>query len=194
MRQAVVFDLDGTLTIRNLDFDAIRAEIGLPPGPILEALEHLPPERRSAAEAVLYKHERHAAQTAELHTGAADTIRKLQLRGFAVGILTRNARPWAQLVLDRFAIRVDALRCREDGAIKPDPQGLLEICERFNAQPSASWMVGDYLFDIVAGKNAGLKTVLMIADGEPPDYADQADHVIRSLPEVLQLVETPKNT
>ena len=38
-----VFDMDGTLTIAQHDFDAIRAELGLPEGlPILESLEKLP--------------------------------------------------------------------------------------------------------------------------------------------------------
>ena len=38
--RGVVFDLDGTLVVQELDFDAMRREIGLPPGtPLLEALE-----------------------------------------------------------------------------------------------------------------------------------------------------------
>ena len=38
--RAVIFDLDGTLTEPVLDFDAMRAEIGLPEGvPILEQLD-----------------------------------------------------------------------------------------------------------------------------------------------------------
>ena len=38
-RPCWIFDLDGTLTVAAHDFDAIRAELGLPQGrPILEAL------------------------------------------------------------------------------------------------------------------------------------------------------------
>ena len=41
--EAFIFDLDGTLTVAVHDFDAIRAELGLPVGrPILEELATLP--------------------------------------------------------------------------------------------------------------------------------------------------------
>ena len=49
-------------------------------------------------------------------------------------------------------------------------------------------MVGDYLFDIISGRDAGAKTVLMIGDGERPPFAEQADYVIQSLPELLPLI------
>jgi phosphoglycolate phosphatase-like HAD superfamily hydrolase len=40
--RGVVFDLDGTLVSQELDFEAIRREIGLPTGtPLLEALRQL---------------------------------------------------------------------------------------------------------------------------------------------------------
>ena len=45
--RAVIFDLDGTLTEPVLDFDAMRAEIGLTGGTILEQLEQLDAPRRS---------------------------------------------------------------------------------------------------------------------------------------------------
>ena len=37
--KAFIFDLDGTLTVPELDFAAIRAEMGIAEGPILEELE-----------------------------------------------------------------------------------------------------------------------------------------------------------
>ena len=45
--EAVIFDLDGTLTQPFLDFDKMRTEMGLPrdAGPILEALEGVPEPR-----------------------------------------------------------------------------------------------------------------------------------------------------
>jgi len=49
-------------------------------------------------------------------------------------------------------------------------------------------MVGDYLLDIVTGRAAGCRTVLIVSDQQPPDFADQADHVIKRLPELLDLL------
>jgi hypothetical protein len=39
-----------------------------------------------------------------------------------------------------------------------------------------------------SGNAAGTRTVLMIGDQALPDYASQATHVIRKLPELLKLV------
>ena len=50
-------------------------------------------------------------------------------------------------------------------------------------------MVGDYLFDILSGRSAGTRTVLIIGERRPPDFADQADHVIRQLPDLLPIIE-----
>ena len=55
--RAVIFDLDGTLTQPLLDFDLIRAEIGLGPGPILEQLSALTQAERDRAETILRRHE-----------------------------------------------------------------------------------------------------------------------------------------
>lgn len=190
MREAVIFDLDGTLTEPNLDFDQIRAEIGIEAGPILEAIARMDEARRIAAERILNRHERQAAENASLRPGAVDTVASLRNDGFRVGVLTRNARPWSQHVLQRFGLQVDGLHCREDGAIKPDPHGVLALCERFQADPQRSWMIGDYLFDIVAGRGAGLQTVLLVDPGAArPDFADTADYTIEALCELIELVK-----
>ncbi|MCK5272001.1 MAG: hypothetical protein KAJ52_05470, partial [Sedimentisphaerales bacterium] len=59
---AVIFDLDGTLTQPYLDFDQIRSEIGNIDGPILEAMEQMPPPQRRKALEILHRHEQEAAE------------------------------------------------------------------------------------------------------------------------------------
>ena len=188
-RTAVIFDLDGTLTRPHLDFDAMRAEIGLPPGPILEALRHLDATARQRAEEILHRHEFEAAVASELHDGAASVVAECRARGYATAILTRNSRVSTDHILHKHGITVDAIRSREDGAIKPSAEPVLSICREFGADASDSWMVGDYLFDIISGRDAGTRTVLMIGDAARPEYADQADHVIRALAELLPLLD-----
>ncbi|NOT02663.1 MAG: HAD family hydrolase [Phycisphaerales bacterium] len=187
-RGAVLFDLDGTLTVKYLDFDAIRAEIGITGGPILEAIADMDDVARARASRILDRHERDAAEASELHPGARETIAALRSRGWRVGIVTRNARRWATFVLSRHGVDVDGLWSREDGAIKPDPAGPLALCAAFGAEPGRSWMVGDYRFDIEAGVRAGMRTVLMIGDDAAPPYAADADYVIRRLDELLGMV------
>ena len=49
-----------------------------------------------------------------------------------------------------------ACECR-----KPKPGMLLQAAKKFNIDLSSSWMVGDFETDIMAGKAAGCKTVLI---------------------------------
>ncbi|MFH0981016.1 MAG: HAD family hydrolase [Planctomycetota bacterium] len=189
MRSAVIFDLDGTLTVPCLDFDAIRAEIGLPPGPILEALERLSNAARQRALQILDRHEREAAENSKLQEGAAQTVHRLRERGFGVGILTRNTRKWTEFVLAKHGVSVDALRCRDDGTVKPAAEPVLRLCADLDADPSQTWVVGDHLFDLLAGAGAGAHTVLMRGDRQAPEYAAQADHVIGRLEELLTFIK-----
>ncbi len=187
-RSVVIFDLDGTITKPYLDFDVVRAKIGVE-GPVLEAMADMDPASRRRAEEVLLRYEREAADNATLQDQAVEVIDACRARGYAVAILTRNARPTVKIVLDKFGIKVDALRTREDGDIKPSPLSVLSICEELSADPRRSFMVGDYLFDILSGRDAGTRTVLMVGDGPTPEFADQADYVIRRLPELLPLLD-----
>lgn len=184
----LIFDLDGTLTVPMLDFDGIRAEIGLPPGPILESLARLSASERDAAHVILERHERIAAEESRLHPGAAEVVAELRRRGWPVAILTRNARRWAEFVFRKHGLLVDGLYAREDGPMKPSPQPVLTLCAAFDRDPAASWVIGDHLMDLQAGRAAGCRTVLMIGADPPPDYADQADHVIAHLQSLLQIV------
>jgi phosphoglycolate phosphatase-like HAD superfamily hydrolase len=142
---------------------------------------------REKAEQVLFRHEEAAATGSELRPGAASCIDSLRSGGWPVAILTRNARRWTQVVLDRHALTVDASWTRDDGVVKPSPDAILELCRRCSRHPIRSWMVGDHLFDIQAGQAGGCRTVLLV-DGELPPYADQADHVIHDLEELVDLV------
>ena len=137
----------------------------------------------------MHEHERRAADQAELQPGACETIDRLRERGIPVAILTRNSRISTGTVLDRLAIRVDAIRTRDDGVVKPSPEPVLALCRTLGVDPGASWMVGDYLFDIQAGRAAGATTILLQVADAPPSFAREADHVIQSLPEVLDLVD-----
>jgi HAD superfamily hydrolase (TIGR01509 family) len=191
-RQGVIFDMDGTLTRPYFDFDRIRQEIGLtsePRMPILEAVAAMSAAEAARARAILERYEHEAATASELHDGALEVIAAIRSRGWPVGLLTRNSRVSTDRVIARHALRLDCVHTREDGPVKPSPDAILAMCRRWNVPASQTWMVGDYLFDIQAGRAAGARTVLMIGQAPLPEYAAQADHVIRALPELLALIE-----
>jgi len=188
---AVLFDMDGTLTQPYFDFDAIRREIGLttePRTPVLEAMEMMPPAQRQRAERILLHHEARAAEESILWEDTLPVLATLRNAGVPVGCITRNSRTSANTVIALHGLTFDALFTREDGPLKPSPEPVRAICRKLGVEPRKAWMVGDYLFDMQAGRAAGATTVLMVGNARLPEWADQADHVIRRLTELLDLI------
>jgi len=188
--EAVVFDMDGTLTKPFLDFDAIRADIGLPPrSPILEAMEHMNAVDRARADAVLLRHERAAAQVSELNDGALEVLAHVRAASLPVGLLTRNCHECVVLTCERHGLRFDAVVAREHAPVKPAPDGVHLLARSFGVDPSRLLVVGDYVFDIRAGRGAGAITALLTLGKDWP-FANEADHVIHSLFEAIPLIDS----
>lgn len=176
-----VFDLDGTLTIAQHDFPAIRRELGIPAqDDILGHIAALAEPQRSEMSARLDAIEERLAEAVEPALGAAQLIRHLHARGDQLGILTRNLRSVALSslrtlgVLDCFAAQ-DILG-REEATPKPDPDGILLLIDRWNLAPAEVLMVGDFRFDLEAGRAASCRTCLVHAENAWPELADW--HVI----------------
>ncbi len=179
--------MDGTLTRPQLNFDAIRREIGsIPEGqPILESVAGMSPADRARAEAVLGRHERQAAATSELQPNAARIVAEVRQAGIAVALMTRNSRRSARAFGERHGITFDVIWTREDGPVKPSPEPVLSICRRLGVAAEHAWVVGDYHFDILCGRAAGGTTVLFIEPGaHRPPWADESDIVIADLAEL----------
>lgn len=177
--RGMVFDLDGTLIDSALDFDLIRREMGLPRGrPILEALAEIPEgPAKDEMRSVLRMHELAGADRATLFPGVSAMLKFLQDHDVPTAILTRNSRESTERVLHRLSLRFDQVLTREDAPPKPDPTGLITICERWRIAPQTVPFCGDYRFDLEAGRAAGMPTVLY-APGAVPEYAALADHVL----------------
>lgn len=187
--RAVIFDLDGTLTEPLLDFVAIRHEIGIAPGrPILEALEDWDPAARARAEDILRRHELDAIAAATLADGCQEILAHLAALGIPTAILTRNVRDAVTAFVRRFNFSFQAIYTREDGPPKPSPHGALVLCRALGCAAADTLAVGDYKFDVIAGRAAGCRTALVRY--APPDDLDawgQPDLIVRSLRELLPL-------
>ena len=187
--RAVIFDLDGTLTTRGLDFDAIRREVGVREGPILEAMEAMSADERARVAAVLERHETRAAEACEPSDGAHEVIAALRRQGHALAVMTRNSRRSAETVLRRFGLAFEIVRTREDGANKPSAESVHAICEALGVKPAETVVVGDYLYDVQAGRAAGAVAVLFAPGAQLPPYAGEADRVIRHLSELTAIMD-----
>ncbi len=77
---------------------------------------------------------------------------------------------------------------------KPKPQMLLDAANKFNIDLKRSIMVGDTPGDILAGKNAGCKTVLIEISKDYYDYkrdpeSMHPDYVVKDLLDVAGLLD-----
>jgi len=179
--RAAIFDLDGTLVDSGLDFDLMRAEMGLARGlPLLEAIAAVEAEIAARCHAILLEHERRGAQRATLYPGVAPFIDELAARGWRRAVFTRNSRDLTLHTLARVGLEFDAVLSRDDAPVKPDPAALLQICEAWRVPPSECVVIGDHRFDIEAGRRAGMHTVLYTGSGLRPDLreGDSPDYVL----------------
>ncbi len=194
--RAVLFDFDGTLTRPEaLDFAELRRLLSCPTGePILEHIESLPVEKdREKAWKILDAFELAAARASVPNNGSEEIISLLKHAGIARGILSRNSRASVLEGLKRFAgfgpADFAALISRENsGRPKPHPDGVERAASLFALPASSILLVGDFVFDIMAGKSAGAGTAFL-TNGKPlPEMAVSPDYVIASLTELTAIL------
>ena len=182
--KAFIFDLDGTLTVPELDFAAIRAEMGSAEGPILEELDALAPAQAEAARKVLEAHEERAAINSALQPGARELLDELRRRNLPTAILTRNSRQSLDTVIKKHRLAVTETLSREEAPVKPSPEPVLLLCRRLGAEPANTLLTGDYIFDIEAANRAGAVSVLLLNQNNSR-FSEQADLKISQLREIL---------
>ena len=192
---ALVFDFDGTLTRPgSLDFDAIRQTIGAPAGmPILEHIATLAPGKPYAqAHRILEQFEMEAAERSQPNTGAEHLMAFLKSQKIKLGILTRNSlKSVSRALLNFRKLResdFDAIITRHDNARpKPHPDGVLLAAKKLGVTPDAMLVVGDYVFDIEAGRLAGTRTAFLVSAATKRFPDPPADWTLKALEE-LQLL------
>ncbi|MCP4711432.1 MAG: HAD family phosphatase, partial [Planctomycetes bacterium] len=126
---AVLFDLDGTLTKPYLDFDQIRRDIGITQGPILEAMAQMTPEQQLRANNILIQHELDAANNSLLHPGVQQMLANIRQKNRSVALVTRNSPDSVKRICHIHNLEFDSVVTREDGPVKPDPFSVLKACE-----------------------------------------------------------------
>lgn len=194
--RTVFFDFDGTLTLPGaLDFHAIRTDMGCPADrAILEYIDTLPdPAARNRAISHLQTHEIAAARDAVPNEGAVEIIRWLDERRLPVGIITRNSRASVDRALANFPQDVSAtfamIITRDDKvATKPSGEGLAWAAKTLRVAAGQILMVGDYVFDIQAGHDAGCRTVLLDTFRAPHLQSVACDHRIAKLLELKTII------
>jgi HAD superfamily hydrolase (TIGR01549 family) len=193
--EAVIFDLDGTLSAFNLDYKALRGEVrsylltNHVPASLLKVNESvfemlkkteiyvkkgaktpaLFEGLRSNALAIAEKYEMEAAATTSLMPGAAETLKTLKRMNLKIGLCTSNSEKAASYILNRFKIAefFGVLVARDKVKdVKPHTEQFEVALKTLKAKKEATVIVGDSTVDMQSAKE--LKA---IAIGYPSGFS-----------------------
>ena len=180
--------MDGTLTKPKVDFAAIEREIGAKVGFIIDYAERSSPEERTRALSILERFEAQAAMESELNEGVLEMLDFLSKRKLKKAILTRNSRKSVETVLSKHNLHFEYIVSREDAKPKPAPDPIFLLSKKMEIHTDHLLMVGDYKYDIMCGKAAGTRTVLLRYN-EYVETEVTPDFEITSIREIIELVE-----
>jgi hydrogenase expression/formation protein HypE len=194
---AVLFDFDGTLTKPDaLDFSIIKKTLGCPSEiPVLEFVESIAGhEERTAAFDELNRFESLAAADSEPNPGAVNLIRMIHSKGLPMGLITRNSIDSVKAALENFngvsLDDFDIVITRDDPVKpKPSPEGILLAAKKLNVKPQHILMVGDYVFDIDAGRSAGTLTALLDVNPRVDKSSLKCDIIIACLTDLVAVLQ-----
>jgi len=214
-RGPVLFDLDGTLIDSAPDLagagDDMRIARGLPAlgvahfrpmvgsgarGMVGQAFGVTPDDERYAAlrDEFLQRYEQRMTHATRVFAHMVPVIDALDAAGRPWGVVTNKATRFAAPLLQalQLAERAATLICGDTTAhSKPHPEPLLEAARRLGVEPSACSYVGDDLRDVVAGRAAGMTTVVAawgyLGLGDAIE-AWNADHIVRDGADLLKLL------
>ncbi|MEK6623078.1 MAG: HAD family hydrolase [Planctomycetota bacterium] len=188
MLRGIIFDMDGTITKPKVDFAAIEREIGAKVGFIIDYAERSSPEERTRALSILERFEAQAAIESELNEGVLEMLEFLSKKKLKKAILTRNSRKSVDTVLRKHNLHFEYIVSREDAKPKPAPDPIFLLSKKMEIHTDHLLMVGDYKYDIMCGKAAGTRTVLL----RYKEYVETEvtpDFEITSIREVIEIVE-----
>lgn len=169
--RAVIFDMDGTLTLPGqIDFVAMRSRLG-----VLEGVDIVPylrkrhaghPEALAAALAIVVEEELKAFCPPRLQPGLKECIQRLLAAGIRLGIVTRNCGDCVNEFLRHAELPADTFSpvvTRDtDVPNKPDPAPVHLCCAAWGIDPAHVLVVGDSIDDMLSGRAAGSHTVAIL--------------------------------
>ncbi len=211
--RAIIFDLDGTLINTVSDLAASMnhglKSLGHPArtedecmkmignGVKLFAQRALPPDHPEDLEKLLTlmkeHYQAHCCDNSSVYPGIADLIDQLSQKGVKLGVLTNKPDKMATRVVEHYFGKgtFDAIfGVKESRKIKPDPAGVNEMLQRFQAPPEQCLFAGDSDVDIITARGANIPSIAVTWGFRPRQILEKEapSHIVDTPAEILSLI------
>jgi phosphoglycolate phosphatase len=207
----IIFDLDGTLVDSSVDISnalnysiapygigqvSVKETLTLVGEGVTRLIEKLITKRGRRLEIPVLVarfmdyYATHLADNTVAYPSVPDVLEKL--RKFRKAIISNKSESLSLQVLDSLGLRqffdfvagADTLSKK-----KPSPEPILEVLSRFAVSPRETVIVGDSIYDVEAGRAAGIRTVAAMYGFGAPGFSRNADFEIGSMGDLPLLLE-----
>ncbi|TEU26780.1 MAG: HAD family hydrolase [Gammaproteobacteria bacterium] len=122
-------------------------------------------------------------------SGIDTLLKSLKEQNLFWGIVTNKPENLTHLLLEKLGLKPDVVVCGDTLEYnKPHPAPLLYACAQLGISPQHCWFVGDDKNDIVAGKNANIKTIAVTYGYGKVGQDWGYDYLIKQPSEILELM------
>jgi len=130
-----------------------------------------------------------------LFPGIEELLEELKKRSYKMALVTSRLKGTTWQGIEKFNLSryFDVVvTCDDTDKHKPDPEPVNIALEKLGSKPEESMMVGDSMYDILCGKNAGVKTVLvgwaLAVSEEERVGPDKPDFLIAEAMDLLRII------
>lgn len=132
-----------------------------------------------------------------IHNGVGAGVKELHRLGYKLGIVTSRLNESAVRGLKHFGLLEyfqSIVTAGDTDLHKPDPTPALMALAKLGGKAEETIIVGDSPYDILCGKNAGIKSVAVGWSALPKDIilSFEPDYVVESMEELMALIEKLK--
>ena len=174
-----IFDLDGTLVdaypaiyaslnftleklgLKKVGFTRIKKAVGKGDRKFIQ--EFFPSELEDKALRIYRKrHREDLLKYAKPMSYAKLLLRYLKSKGWKIAIASNRPTVFTNLVLRKLNMKkyIDYVLCGDRASqLKPDPEIIYRILQRFKLRPEAAIYIGDMVIDVETAKNAKVKSI-----------------------------------
>ena len=110
----------------------------------------------------LSEYKSNLTKKSKLFDGIKSLIQYLESNSIMYGVVTNKYFEYAKPIIESFPelSNVKIIICPDHVSIsKPDPEGILQACNKLNVTPDDTIYLGDHLNDLMAGEAAGTKVI-----------------------------------